>query len=90
VLKSYLSALVDKLGKEFPGSSIDQAYDPYEPGKDEVVRFGHDIAKCRRVCEFSMRAENMIRDACPEAAAYYSHLLKEHISWFEGRNARVE
>jgi len=75
VLKLHLPALVDKLGKSFPGSHIDQTYDPYEPSKDEVVRFGSDIAKFRRVCEFSIRAENMIRDACPEAAAYYSHLL---------------
>jgi hypothetical protein len=77
VLKSYLPAFMATVVKKFPGSHIDQTYDPCKPSDNEVRTLGYDIAEHQRYCQFLVRAENMVRAPWPDTAAYYSHVISE-------------
>jgi len=74
VLKSYCPTLQVMLGKILPGSDVDLNYDPTEPTVSEVENLGYNVAKT--LCEylFIKRAERMVKEGWPMAAACYEHL----------------
>jgi len=78
VLRSYLPKLVHRLGENLPGAHVDKTYDPCEPPEDNFLDIlGYDGAKALRVYTFSVRARDLIRNAWPDAAAYYASYLEQ-------------
>jgi hypothetical protein len=74
VRKSYLPTLKNKLRQVVPGCIIEPDYDPTEPNAKEVEEFGYERARILRTATFHDRAERMIREPWPKAAAFYADL----------------
>ena len=74
VHKSYLPTLKDKLREMVSDCIIDPDYDPTEPNAREVEEFGYETARILSKDKFQERAERMMREALPKAAAFYADL----------------
>jgi hypothetical protein len=74
VRKSYLLTLKDKLCKMVPDCIVEPDYDPTEPNAKEVEEFGYERARILRTVKFRDRAERMMRESWPKAAAFYTDL----------------
>jgi hypothetical protein len=74
VHKSYLPMLKDKLREMVSDCIIDPDYDPTEPNAREVEEFGYEMARILSKDKFQERAERMMREALPKAAAFYADL----------------
>jgi hypothetical protein len=74
VRKSYLPTLKDKLREMVSDCIIDPDYDPTKPNAREVEEFGYETARILSKDKFHDRAERMIHEAFPKAAAFYAEL----------------
>lgn len=70
VLKSYSVPLKDKLNNMFPSCDVDLNYDPTQPSKTSLKRFGINVAKFQAEESFARRAKEVYA-ASPLAAEYY-------------------
>ena len=75
VLKSPCNAFQRVLREVFPSSQVDLRYDPVKPTIDEVAIHGYSIAEGLRKRHFRQRAEEMVKEGWPAAAAYYGYCL---------------
>ena len=75
VLKSYCCTFQDMLGEMFAGSDVDLNYDPLEPTVNNVEVWGYSNAK--KLCKhlFVQRAERIVKEGWPAAAAHFAYLL---------------
>ncbi|KIM93097.1 hypothetical protein OIDMADRAFT_149816 [Oidiodendron maius Zn] len=72
VHRQYVSEFHAKLSKLFPLCCVNLDYDPMEPSKAEIERFGnYEVAKWQKEAAFIDRAQLMM-DAWPKAARYYN------------------
>lgn len=72
----YVPTLAANLTRLYPGCHFDPKYDPFQPAPRDVDYFG--IARAReltRQCVLK-RAERMVEDSWPIAAACYAFLLQ--------------
>jgi hypothetical protein len=76
VLKSYLPILQEKLSNMYHESTLDLAYDPSKPTRDEVEYLGLDVAKDLNEYWFRERARTIIEDSWSIATIYYTFQLE--------------
>jgi hypothetical protein len=71
VYKKYLPTLLKKLGKISPGLNVDLNYNPVQPIVDD------EKERALSMHSFLARADIMIKEAWPVAAAYYFCLVND-------------
>ncbi|KAH7374078.1 hypothetical protein BKA64DRAFT_256845 [Cadophora sp. MPI-SDFR-AT-0126] len=74
VRKSYLPMLKNMLHKVVPKCIIEPGSDPTEPSAKEVEEFGYERARILKPVRFRNRAECMVSESWPKAAAFYADL----------------
>ncbi len=79
---SYVREFVLWVGKNLPGASVDQTYNPCEPTEDSIVSFGYDVAKAQCMLEFSNRVAEL--KAWPDAILYYTSYLTQQQQCYNG------
>ena len=75
VLKSYCRSFRDQLGEIFYSSDVDISYNPVRPMANDVEALGYVNAKKVYEDWFVARAESIVNDGSPAAAAHYAYLL---------------
>ncbi|KAH7364910.1 hypothetical protein BKA65DRAFT_146287 [Rhexocercosporidium sp. MPI-PUGE-AT-0058] len=74
VRKSYLPILRNKLHEMDPTCIIELGSNPIAPNAKEVEKFGYQKARVLSTMRFRYRAECMVSEAWPKAAAFYTDL----------------